>query len=102
MRSKEKLFKILLDIYQEIYKNSNPPSDFKKMIESGETKQENFFLKYYIPEDKLEDIIEDMLKKFKCTKTEKRILRESLYLGAVPTSSKEVWNKHKNKASICM
>jgi len=85
--SKEKATKIILEIYQELYENSTPKGDFAKMMETGETEREDFFLDYFLEEEKQLEIIENVLKKHKITKEYvKHKFRKEILLGCSPRS----------------
>lgn len=87
MTSKKYLSSICLKIYRESFARSFPPGDFDAMIKSGETKQPGFFMKYYIDEKVLEEIIEKHSKGL--TAYEKHQISKEVYLGCTPTSVKK-------------
>jgi hypothetical protein len=90
--NQKKIDKVLLDIYQELYKNAEPSADFSKMMETGEVTEEKFFLKYYLDDDSQMKIINEVLKKHKITdEYYKRKFLQSIILGSSPTSSKRAW-----------
>ena len=94
----DKLFKkVCLPIYKELFKKSEPSGNFNEMMKSGETKEEGFFYKYYMPQDKIDNIINKHLKrltqKLRIRKYEKNKIRTTILFGCSPTSSKERWEK---------
>lgn len=99
MRSNKFLWNVCMDIYREAFKKAKPSVDFDKIIKSGEGKQEGFFMKYYLPEKQLVEIVERHCKKNKITESEKRSIDFTIYLGSSPTSSLEAWKKTRKKVN---
>jgi len=89
MKSDKQLWEICMKVYRELYKSAQPPADFDKLILSGEACQDNFYLNYYLPNDKFVDIVEKILKRYKLSPRERRKVEFEIYLGASPTSRKE-------------
>jgi len=86
-KSDEKLWNICMEIYREAYKKSEPSADFDKLIKSGEAKQPQFFMKYYIPEKILTEIIDKHTKGL--SKYDKHRVETAILLGCSPTSVKK-------------
>ena len=89
MRSKEKLWEICMEIYRKMYKEAEPSADFDKIMESGEGKKKEFFMDYYLSEEREVEIIEEMLEKHRCNKLERNSIRKTVYLGSAPNSMKK-------------
>ena len=89
MKSSKQIWEICMKIYRELYKSATPPDDFDKMILSGEACKDNFFLNYYLPINKQVEIVEKILKRYKLSDRDRRIIEFEIYLGAAPTSHKE-------------
>jgi len=85
MRSNEYLWKICMEIYRQQYKEAEPSADFDKLIESGETRKPNWFMEYYLPQDRQQEIFDEIVKKYKCDKYEKRAISHEVWLGCSPT-----------------
>jgi hypothetical protein len=83
-QNEEKNTKIVLEIYQEIYENSTPKGDFAKMMETGETEKQDFFLNYVCPEQKQKEIIENILDKYKVKKNMRDKFYKEIILGCSP------------------
>ena len=81
--------KIILEIYQELFKKSKPKGNFKEMMKSGETKKKEFFMNYYLDDDKQEEIIEKVLDKYKIKEQRRRAFRTEIFLGCSPTGVKK-------------
>jgi hypothetical protein len=89
--NQKKIDKVLLDIYQELYKNAEPSADFSKMIETEEVTEDRFFMKYYLDDETQSKIIDEVLKKHKVPDYYKKRFITTVILGSSPTSSKEAW-----------
>jgi len=81
---KEKLVAILLKIYEEVYKNTTPKLDFKKALQSGLTKEPNWFENYEIDESTEKDILEKAFKDNRLTKREREMIIGEYNLGSAP------------------
>ena len=83
----EKNDKIIIEIYTKMYKEADPKADLKKMMKSGETKNPDWFLKYYLPQERQEEIIEEVLNKYKIKGSWlKSRFRTEILLGSAPSS----------------
>ena len=74
--------KLLFDIYRAVYKEIGV--DFDALIESGETRQDGWFSKYFLEETRQKEILENMLKNKKISKLNKQRIRNSYWLGCSP------------------
>ena len=89
---KSKEGEIMLNIYRKMFKEAEPSADIDKLIESGETQENDFFMKYYLKDRDQDRIIHEELQKHKrLPKWKKDRIKRSLYLGAVPCSNFERW-----------
>jgi hypothetical protein len=86
MKTPNQLWKIVMDIYRELYKKASPKSDFDELIKSGEAKKEWFFHNYHIPQRVEDEIIEKHIKKNRLFGLEANIVRTEVYLGCSPCS----------------
>ena len=89
MRSKKKLWGICLEVYQKMYEAADPPLDFKQAMKDGITAKENWFMKYYLPTQKAEEILNKILKKHRCNTLEKRAINKEIWLGSSPSGVKK-------------
>lgn len=99
--------KKLEDIYfacmRELYQNSigldGKPGDFDYLLESANLNERGEmvipFMEYYIPLYKFQEIVDKHIPK-KASKYDRYSLKNSIYLGASPTSCKERWEEKKN------
>jgi len=61
----EKISRVIMECYRELFKKAEPPADFDKLVKTGEAKKENFFMNYYLDDDIQERIIEEICRKHK-------------------------------------
>jgi hypothetical protein len=88
--NQKKIDKVLLDIYQELYKNAEPSADFKELMETGETKEDSFYMNYYLEDNKQMEIISQVLKKNKVPKNYIERFHHTILLGCSPSTSKKI------------
>ena len=101
MKTNEQLWKICMNIYIELYKKAQPPTNFKKLIASAETKKANWFMNYYLSDKKMKQIINKYIKKYKLNKRDGRVVNNEILLGCSPTSNKKRWEKQ-DKVTIIL
>ena len=87
MRATKKEEQLILDIYRRIYAEIGV--DLDELIKQGVTKREGWFDNYYMPQEKQDEIIEEMLSKIKMTRLKRQMLKNTLYLGALPKGNNE-------------
>ena len=83
-KSDKKLWEICMEIYREAYKRSEPSADFDKLIKSGEVKQPHFFMRYFLPDELLQEIVDKHTKGL--SKYDKHQISKEVLLGCSPTS----------------
>jgi len=84
MKSQKQLVKIVMAIYKEMYAKATPKADFNELMRKGITKKQNWYMSYYLDDDKQQDIINKHCKGL--LKMEKRAVEGEVYLGCSPTS----------------
>ena len=89
MRSKKYLWNICMEIYREMYRQATPSADFDQLIQEGVTMQPNWFMNYYLPLEKQEEIVDKFCKQHRCDRYETQIIRQEIFLGCSPTSVKK-------------
>lgn len=81
---------IMKEAYKQMYAEADPKGDIDKIIKTGEGKMPNFFMAYYLPEERQEQIIKKILDKHKIKKEWKRgSFSAGILLGAAPCSCRE-------------
>lgn len=88
MENDAKLWKICMDIYRQSFKEATPSADFGKMVNSGEAKQPDFYSKYYLPSERLDEIVEAHIKKHHLGGFDARKIENTIYLGCSPSGVK--------------
>ena len=91
--SDEKWSDMIETCYTLMYAEAEPPTTLKKLIESGEGKEKDFFMKYYLDIDRQDEIINEVAKANRLSKYNKNTLSMSVHLGASPNSCRETWEK---------
>lgn len=83
-----KIDKILLKIYQDLYKASTPSADFNELMEKAEINERGQkvidFNAYEISEENYNDILESNLKSIREPKYKKQMIRNTIALGCSP------------------
>ena len=82
----KKVEEAIMETYRRMYKEATPSADFDELIRTGEAKKPNFFMKYYLPDERQAEIIEEVAKKYRLSRWEREILQTQVYLGCAPTS----------------
>lgn len=76
-------------VLYKIYKESKPKANFYRLIRTSPLKDNKIcipFMEYYIEEEKMDEIIQKELERFKLNEYFKRKVSELVYLGPSPTS----------------
>ena len=89
-----KVGKACWECLKQLYKESEPLADIEKIIKSGEGKMEGFFMAYYLPEKRVDEIIflQTRIKR-KLSFYEQHEVSKAIFLGCVPNSCRETWKK---------
>ena len=90
MRATKKEEQLILDIYRRIY------SEIYVDFDSVDKTSDNWFWNYFLAQEKQDEIIEEMLSKIKMTRLKRQMLRNTLYLGALPSSVRNSEQTNKN------
>jgi len=80
----QKLLDAIFEIYRRAYKESDPPADFDELMKIGETQKEGWFMNYYLPIERLTEIIEEVCKEQKIKGFSMRMIKTEIYLGGSP------------------
>ncbi len=97
MRNNKKLWEICKEIYTEMYRQSEPKADFKDLVKKYEGTKIKFFEKYYLQDNRQVEIINEICKKHKVTKWERKKIDFEIHLGCSPNTSKEQWEIKKGE-----
>lgn len=93
MRTTKKIEEALKECFRRLYKASTPSADFDELVENAETDENGYkvidFMAYEIEEEKMEQIISDVIKEYKLKPQYKaRTFRTSILLGASPKTKR--------------
>jgi len=91
----EEIDKIFDEIYRRMFKEAEPSGDFDEILKSGEGKFPNFFMAYYLSDDKQEEIIIKVLDKFKVRDFRREGIKNGIFLGSAPSGNKEATKKQR-------
>lgn len=96
MKRIDRLTELVYDIYRELYKNATPKGDFDELVANAlindRGEKEIPFNDYEICSYKMEDIVDEMMKRKSCGMIlkphEKKSIRFQVYLGCSPKNKK--------------
>ena len=97
MRNKD-LWIICMNIYRQMFKEAKPSADFDELMETGEARQPEFFMKYYLSQEIEDKIIDEICKENKINKWDKLKIKNTVYLGCSPNSCLKTWKEEKEKS----
>ena len=89
MRSNDYLWNICLEIYQRMYAEADPPLNFNAALSCGLTAKPDWFMNYYLPMERQVEIVEEVMKKYHCSRYEKRAINHEIWLGGSPNGYKK-------------
>jgi len=89
---------IVFEVYRKMYKEATPKADFDKLFESRKTAKPNWFMKHYLNEDRQQEILNEVGKKYKLSKRDRHKLSVEINLGSAPVGSKEAWEDFKKRS----
>jgi hypothetical protein len=79
--------------YNQMYKNATPSANFKELLKNAKLNARGEkiinYMDYYLPSNKIEEIIEKSIKKYKLSEHKEYGFRLSILLGVSPTSFKK-------------
>lgn len=83
-----KLEKIILEIYRELYKNSEPKADFDELMKTDQRDSIGRILikfeDYKIDQTDYDNIVKIILSKYKLQDYEKNMIKNTVVLGCSP------------------
>ena len=78
----------IMDCYTELFANSTPPADFKKLLDEAPINKFGQkvidFMSYEIDEDKYDEIMDSMIKKHKFKGYKIQMFKNTIALGCSP------------------
>ena len=86
----DKMNKLIMETYTELYANCTTPVDFGLLVAAAECDENGRkmipFDKYFIDGKLFDKIVEEKMKKAKLKKEERKLFKISVYLGCSPTT----------------
>lgn len=95
VKSRETLWKAVMECYRELFKHSRPRADFDKLVADKATLRSDWFLAYYLPVGQQELFIDRVCKRNGLTKAEKDVVAGEVHRGCSPNSSLESWRDYR-------
>jgi len=89
MNKEGMLWEICMDIYRQVFKEAEPSGDFDKMIKSGETKKDEFYMNYYLPDKRLMEIIDIHCRRNKMSRYDSKTIKNEIVIGCSPTGCRK-------------
>lgn len=90
---KTKEEKIMWECYRELFAKSEPPADFDKLVENATINEmgqkEIPFMDHEISKELFEEIVWNILKKYRMPKWKKEMIYRSVLLGCSPKYKSE-------------
>lgn len=84
----DKLKKIILNCYEELYQNSTPKGNFKELLANAELNERGEkvipFDDYRLDRDIYESIVDKYIKKYKMNAYTQKVFNFQMYLGCGP------------------
>ena len=78
-----------MDIYRQMYRESVPVGDFDEMMNIGVTAKPDWFLNYFLSEDRQLGIIDFHCRKHKLSRRECHNVSVAVLLGSAPSAVKK-------------
>lgn len=85
----KKMFEVIDECYRRIYRECEPMGDIDKIKKSGEGRMPEFFMAYYLDQDRQDEITKEVIKELKVPKIQISKVHTSVMLGASPCGNKE-------------
>lgn len=89
----EQLYDIYLNIYREAFSKATPKANFDEMLKTGEAKQKDFFMRYYLSIEEIDKVVDGHIRKNKLSIINAEKIRTEVYLGCLPNGCKRTWEK---------
>ena len=88
IKQKETNRDILIEMYRRMYAESIPKGDIDKIISTGEGKMPDFFMAYYLSQERTKEIILEVCKEYNVPKKMWDKFSNTIHLGSAPCSIK--------------
>lgn len=82
--TKKKLQEAMMETYRRMFKEATPSADLEELMRTRVTTVENWFMTYYLDQERQEEILAEVAKEYKLTKYDKETLSINVFLGCAP------------------
>ena len=93
IENKPTLYEVVTECYRLLYSKSIPRIDFDLLVKEGISKQSNFFMRFYLPEEKQVELINSVCNKYNLLQQEREAVFTEVQSGCSPTGWKKPWLK---------
>lgn len=102
MKSDEKLWEICKEIYKRMFKEAKPSSNYNNFHKVREVLKSDWFMYYYLPQERQVEIIDKICEKHKIGKKswERKKIDHTIHLGHSPNTSIETWKKLRENKEV--
>ena len=84
---------IIFECYRRMFKEAEPSADFDKLHKEGVTKIPEFFMAYFLLNDRIEEICLEVGKENKFNSLKAEHLKNICFLGCCPNSCRRTWRE---------
>lgn len=88
-RSDNYIWKICMKIYQQTYKEAEPSMDFEKELDAGNLGREDWYMDFYLPMTRQQEIYKEICKNYNCSRYEMEKISMEIWLGSSPSGFKK-------------
>lgn len=67
-----------------MYEEAEPSADFDKLLETDEVTKQDWFMKYYLPQERQVEIFDKFIKSKKCSPIEESKVLYEIWFGVAP------------------
>ena len=90
MKTTKRLFEgVVIPIYRQMFKEAEPSADLDKLLKSEVVKEQNWFMNYYLPIERQNEIVEAELARHRLRKFDIDNIKQEVALGCSPNTYKE-------------
>jgi hypothetical protein len=93
MAKSEKAELAVIECYRRMYREATPKANFDQLHKNYATTIPGWFMYYYLPQERQEEIMEEVLKEINVPKHLLKSFSVEVNLGCSPNTSLEQWEK---------
>jgi len=88
---------VIFECYRRMFKEAEPSADFDELHKKGITKQKEFFMAYFLPTNRIEEIVLEVAKENRWNSFKIEQLKNTCFLGCCPNSCRRTWKERQDK-----